>query len=99
MPARRRFTVDERRARLAGRHGLAAAHRAVGVGIAVFDVGRVAGEQRFDVLRVPGRDQAGIVGGQIGIGSVVEAQGPLIAEMRVASEEGRHSSPHPEPVI
>ena len=31
MPATRRFTVDERRARLAGRHGLAAAHRAADV--------------------------------------------------------------------
>ena len=43
--------------------------------------------------------QAGIVGGQIGIGPVVEAEGPLITEMRVACEEGRHSSPHLEPVV
>ena len=31
MPATRRFTVDERRARLAWRHGLAAARRAADV--------------------------------------------------------------------
>jgi len=31
MPATRRFTVDERRARLAGRHGLATTHRAADV--------------------------------------------------------------------